>query len=51
MKSELLLGDQREISARPQTPITNIFLTKSRTLKFAKKLPSRGIHYKALPDL
>ena len=39
-------------SACPKTPITTIFSTKSTmTLRFAKKLPTLGIRYKAIPDL
>ena len=34
-----------------KTPKTIIFLTKSMTLKFAKKLPTLRVHYNALPDL
>ena len=38
-------------SASPKTPITTIFSTKSTmTLWFAKKLPTLGIRYKAIPD-
>ena len=37
-------------SACPKTPKTTIFSTKSMTLKFDKKLPTIGIHYKAIPD-
>ena len=37
-------------SACPKTPITTIFSTKSMTLKFAKKLPTLGMHYNAKPD-
>lgn len=32
----------------PQNP--DFFLTKSMTLEFAKKLLTRGNHYKAIPD-
>ena len=31
-------------------PIMTIFLTKSMTLEFTKKLPTRGNHYKAILD-
>ena len=36
--------------AGPNTPILTIFSTKSRTLQFAQKLSSLGIHYKSIPD-
>ena len=37
-------------SACPKTPKTTIFLTKSMTLNFAKKLFTLGTYYKAIPD-
>ena len=37
-------------SACPKAPTMHIFLTKSVTWNFAKKLPTLGTHYKATPD-
>ena len=36
--------------ACPKTPITIYVLTKSMTWNFAKKLPTLGVHYKAIPE-
>ena len=37
-------------SACPKTPITTYVLIKSMTWNFIKKLPTLGMHYKAIPD-